>query len=66
VLVRLPFHAVWLNEIEIVFSVIQRRVLTPDDVTGLQAVVDRLDAFEHHTRSPSRSSGTSPEPTSPT
>ena len=48
VLVHLPFYASWLNQIEIVFSVIQRKVLTPNDFTSLQAVVDRLDAFEHH------------------
>jgi hypothetical protein len=48
VLVHLPFYASWLNQIEIVFSVIQRKVLTPNDFAGLQAVVDRLDAFEHH------------------
>jgi hypothetical protein len=45
-LVHLPFHASWLNQIEIVFSVIQRKVLTPNDFESLQAVVDRLDAFE--------------------
>lgn len=48
VLVHLPFHASWLNQIEIVFSVIQRKILTPNDFASLQAVVDRLDAFEHH------------------
>ena len=48
VLVHLPFHASWLNQIEIVFSVIQRKVLTPNDFASLQAVVDRLDAFERH------------------
>jgi hypothetical protein len=48
VLVHLPFYASWLNQIEIVFSVIQRKVLTPNDFPSLQAVVDRLDAFEHH------------------
>jgi hypothetical protein len=47
-LVHLPFHALWLNQIELVFSVIQRKVLTPNDFTNLQAVVDRLDAFQHH------------------
>ena len=47
VLVHLPFYASWLNQIEIVFSVIQRKVLTPNDFAALQAVVDRLDAFEH-------------------
>jgi hypothetical protein len=48
VLVHLPFYASWLNQIEIVFSVLQRKALTPDDFASLQAVVDRLDAFEHH------------------
>jgi len=48
VLVHLPFHASWLNQIEIVFSVIQRKVLTQNDFPSLQAVVDRLDAFERH------------------
>ena len=47
-LVHLPFHASWLSQIELVFSVIQRKVLTPNDFTSLQAIVDRLDNFEHH------------------
>jgi hypothetical protein len=47
-LVHLPFYASWLNQIEIIFSVIQRKVLTPNDFASLQAVVSRLDAFEHH------------------
>jgi transposase len=48
VLGHLPFYASLLNQIEIVFSVIQRKVLTPNDFASLQAVVDRLDAFERH------------------
>jgi hypothetical protein len=48
ILVHLPTHASWLNQIEIVFSIIQRKVLTPTDFDGLQGVVDRLDAFERH------------------
>jgi transposase len=47
-LVHLPFYASWLNRIEIVFSIIQRKALTPNDFTSLQDVVDRLAAFEHH------------------
>jgi hypothetical protein len=35
------------HQIEIIFSVIQRKVLTPNDFASLQAVVDRLDAFGH-------------------
>jgi hypothetical protein len=48
VLVHLPTHASWLNQIEIVFSIIQRKVLTLNDFPSLQAVVDALDAFEQH------------------
>jgi hypothetical protein len=48
VLVHLPFYASWLNQIEIVFSVIQRKLLTPNDFASLQAIVDRLDAFKRH------------------
>jgi hypothetical protein len=47
-LIHLPIHASWLNQIEIYFSVVQRKVLTPNDFAGLQAVVDRLDTFERH------------------
>ncbi len=47
-LVHLPFHASWLSQIELVFSVVQRKVLTPNDFPNLQTIVDRLDAFEHH------------------
>lgn len=47
-LIHLPFYASWLNQIEIVYSVIQRKVLTPNDFETLQQVVDRLDQFEHH------------------
>jgi hypothetical protein len=48
VLVHLPAHASWLNQIEIVFSIIQRKALTPNDFHSLQAVVDALDGFEQH------------------
>lgn len=45
-LVHLPIHASWLNQVEIYFSVIQRKVLTPNDFTSLQEVEDRLLAFQ--------------------
>jgi hypothetical protein len=48
VLVDLPVRASWLNEIEIIFSIIQRKVLTPNDFDNLQAIVDRLGAFDRH------------------
>jgi transposase len=45
-LIHLPVHASWLNQIEIVFSVIQRKVLTPNDIVDLDALAERLSAFE--------------------
>jgi hypothetical protein len=43
-----PVHASWLNQIEIYFSIIQRKVLTPNDFPSLQAVAERLANFERH------------------
>jgi hypothetical protein len=45
-LVHLPVHASWLNQIEIVFSVIQRKVIKPADCADLAALEDRLCRFE--------------------
>jgi hypothetical protein len=46
ILVHLPVHASWLNQVEIYFSVIQRKVLTPNDFSNLSQVADRLLAFQ--------------------
>jgi hypothetical protein len=54
-LVQLPVHASWLNQVEIYFSVVQRKVLTPNDFTDLAEVEARLAAFERryeHTAQP--------------
>jgi hypothetical protein len=48
VVVHLPVHASWLNQVEIYFSVVQRKVLTPNDFTCLDGVAARLFAFEKH------------------
>jgi len=45
-LVQLPVHASWLNQVEIYFSVVQRKVLTPNDFADLAEVETRLLAFE--------------------
>lgn len=45
-LVHLPIHASWLNQIEIVFSVIQRKLIKPADFADLDALAARLTAFE--------------------
>ena len=46
-LVHLPVHASWLNQIEIVFSIIQRKVVKPADFADLAVLADRLCRFEH-------------------
>ena len=43
-----PVHASWLNQIEIYFSIVQRKVLTPNDFPSLAAVKQRLLAFQAH------------------
>ncbi len=45
-LVHLPVHASWLNQIEIVFSVIQRKVIKPADFADLAELGGRLVRFE--------------------
>ncbi len=46
VMVHTPVHASWLNQIEIYFSVVQRKLLTPDNVASLDQLAERLIAFE--------------------
>lgn len=46
VAVSLPVHASWLNQIEIYFSILERKALTPNDFPDLSAVRDRIHAFE--------------------
>jgi hypothetical protein len=45
-LVHLPVHASWLNQVEIYFSILQRKVLTPNDFTSLAEVRERILAFQ--------------------
>jgi len=46
--VHTPVHASWLNQIEVYFSIIQRKVLTPNDFASLAEVEDRLLRFQFH------------------
>lgn len=46
ILVHTPVHASWLNQVEIYFSIIQRKVLTPNDFTTLDAIRVRLALYE--------------------
>jgi transposase len=45
-MIHLPVHASWLNQVEIYFSVVQRKLLTPDDFPNINVLADRLIAFE--------------------
>ena len=41
-----PVHASWLNQAEIYFSIIQRKVLTPNHFPDLEAIQLRLAFYE--------------------
>jgi DDE superfamily endonuclease/Homeodomain-like domain len=46
IMVHTPVHASWLNQVEIFFSIIQRKVVSPNDFTDLTVVEKRLADFE--------------------
>ena len=45
-LVHLPKYASWLDQAEIYFSVVQRKVVSPNDFFDTGAIAERLAAFE--------------------
>jgi hypothetical protein len=45
-LIHLPIHASWLNQIELYFSIVQRKALTPNDFGSLEELSERLLAFQ--------------------
>jgi len=47
-LIHAPIHASWLNQVEIYFSIVQRKVLTPNDFSDLDAVAERLLDFQYY------------------
>lgn len=49
-LIHLPVHASWLNQIELYFSILQRKALTPNDLPTLDALGERLLSFGNHYR----------------
>jgi hypothetical protein len=49
IMVHTPVHASWLNQVEIYFSMIQRKVLTPNDFADLKEVEQRLRLYEELT-----------------
>ena len=48
ILVHGPIHASWLNQIEIYFSILQRKLLTPGDFPSLDALADAILGFQRH------------------
>ncbi len=44
--IHTPRHASWLNQIEIYFSILQRKVLTPNEFATLAALEHALLAFQ--------------------
>jgi hypothetical protein len=46
VLVHLPLHASWLNQVEIYFSILQRKAITTGDFADLNDLAQRILAFE--------------------
>jgi len=47
-LIHLPTHASWINQIEIYFSILQRKALTPTDFSSQDAVASRILGFQDH------------------
>ena len=48
VLVHAPVHASWLNQIEIYFSILQRKALVPNDFRSLEALKERILGFQFY------------------
>lgn len=46
ILIHTPIHASWLNQIEIYFSILQRKVLTPNDFDSIANLTSTILEFE--------------------
>ena len=67
VMIHTPVHASWLNQIEIFFSVIQKKVVSPNDFPSLEHYPKPCSpSSPATTRPPGRSAGSTPPTTSPT
>jgi transposase len=45
-LVHLPVHASWLNQVEIYFSILQRKAINPNDFADLDELSERILSFQ--------------------
>jgi hypothetical protein len=48
VLVHLPLHASWLDQVEIYFSILKRKALIPNDFASRDAAIGRILSFQDH------------------
>ena len=64
-LIHLPIHASWLNQIELYFSIVQRKALTPNEfASAANSPTGSCASATTTARSPSPSTGPSPAQTS--
>lgn len=54
VLVHAPIHASWLNQVEIYFSILQRKLLTPNDFPDLDTLAERILEFQSYWQATAR------------
>ena len=45
IMIHTPVHASWLNQVEIVFSIVQKKVISPNDFTSTSQLATTLLAF---------------------
>ena len=50
----MPVHASWLNQIEIYFSIVQRKAMTPNEFGSLAQLARHLLDFGQHYRTLAR------------
>ena len=67
IMIHTPVHASWLNQIEIFFSIIQKKVVSPNDFASLSCYPRPCSPSSIATTGPrSHSTGNSPQPIWPT
>jgi transposase len=45
IMIHTPVHASWLNQVEVFFSIVQRKVVSPNDFASTGQLADTLQAF---------------------
>ena len=52
--VHTPVHASWLNQIQIYFSILQRKVLTPNEIPDLPTLEKTITDFQAYYQAPAK------------